>query len=118
MILFSTQCVYAEPDKKKFSVLLNNHNALLKESVINQLKALNQEAQITELSKNCLPQNIKADFDYEELGNKIKEIRTELCKVNKGGSYKIWLALTGSAGIMISASAETGFKAIIHCAQG
>jgi hypothetical protein len=60
----------------------------------------------------------KAFVDYDQIGTLISNVTEKLCKINKNGSYEVWLQFEGSgSGIFISASAQTGIKAIINCTR-
>lgn len=54
-------------------------------------------------------------IQYKKIEQLVMEIRNRLCNVNPHGSYEVWLSFRGSAGILVSATAETGMKAVIKC---
>lgn len=59
----------------------------------------------------------KVDIDYGKISKLVSSIRDKLCSVNQEGSYEVWLQVEGGAslGVFVSASAQTGIKAIINC---
>ena len=77
------------------------------------------EKMITQNSKqnmSLVPVEEKADIDYGKISKLVSSIRNELCSVNQAGSYEVWLQVEGGAsGVFVSASAQTGIKAIINC---
>ena len=65
------------------------------------------------------PNQEKIEIYYSEIGKLVETIKKELCSVNKGGSYEVWLqiegGISGVLNVFVSASTQTGIKAIINC---
>ncbi|MBX9787106.1 MAG: hypothetical protein K2Y08_07195 [Alphaproteobacteria bacterium] len=58
----------------------------------------------------------KDEIDYGKISRLVSKIRHELCAVNQEGGYEVWLQVEGGlSGVFVSASAQTGIKAIINC---
>ncbi|MBX9976913.1 MAG: hypothetical protein K2X98_01520 [Alphaproteobacteria bacterium] len=64
-----------------------------------------------------VPENEEDSIDYKKISVLVTTIKKNLCAVNHEGSYEVWLQIEGGAsGVFVSASAQTGIKAIINCA--
>ena len=60
----------------------------------------------------------KDEIDYGKISRLVLKIRHELCSVNQEGGYEVWLQVEGGlSGVFVSASAQTGIKAIINCSS-
>ncbi len=70
----------------------------------------------TKQGTRVVPVEEKTNIDYGKIGDLVSLIRSKLCSVNQEGSYEVWLQVEGGAsGVFVSASAQTGIKAIINC---
>jgi len=95
-----------EDEDRKFSSIEKSNLSAAKEMITRNSKQ----------NKRLVPVEEKADIDYGKISKLVSSIRNELCSVNQGGSYEVWLQVEGGAsGIFVSASAQTGIKAIINC---
>lgn len=67
------------------------------------------------IGKFLIPQNEEHNIAYTSIGEKIKSVRKYLCEVNENGSFEVWFEFTVSGGVFVSASGQSGLKAIINC---
>ena len=67
------------------------------------------------IGKSVIPQNEEHNIAYNSIGEKIKSVRKYLCEVNENGSFEVWFEFTVSGGVFVSASGQSGLKAIINC---
>ena len=91
--------------------ILRPYEPLSKEQALMLQKDLDM---LTEESKNRIIDKV-VDIPYDVVAEQIEIIKDKLCKVNKNGSFELWLSFTAEAGVVVVAGAHTGFKATINC---
>jgi hypothetical protein len=94
----------------------NGINSLSKEPISGLMAKEKGAHNSQEEVKLAIPVEEKVLISFEKISSLVNTIKSKLCSVNKEGSYEVWLQVEGGAsGIFVSASAQTGIKAIIDC---